>query len=985
MAAHRHREESVNTQLAQLLARYGVAAESETIQASGKQRPDVLFALGGLRVILEGKFGDVPDAEAVVQRDAQRRLDSGICHLAVAIVYPAALRTTSTTHLLTALEIAPLQVRVLSETGATEWTQATPADLLAILRRVQEQLSDDDIVAQAATALTERIETIALLWSGQTATAEKLAAVLGMPAKRGETADECAGRQAMAIKVAALVLANALIFQEQLASSGGDVRLKSLRAYDGAEDPISAIQTHWNWIWTRINYVPIFQIGETILAELPVNPSAISAVRQLIAQAKSICANQSALRHDLMGRIYHWLLHHAKYLGTYYTSVSAATLLLKLTFAQDWPKIDFGDPSVIVDFKVADLACGTGTLLMAAGQAIADNFVEARARDGLSLEEKYWTGLHAALMENTLHGYDVLPSAVHLTASTLGMLSPHVTYRKMNLYIMPMGLQGELPRLGSLEFIATNRVPTQLTLDRGAAETVINEEDQVELAATRTSVSREYLTEASVPQLDLCVMNPPFVRSVGGNLLFGSLADHERAQLQKELKKQVKAHGLAASITAGLGSVFLAIAHDRLKIGGRLAFVLPVALATGEAWGASRELLAHQYHLEWVIVSHDPERPNFSENTDLSEILFIARKRASGEGPGPTRFVNLWHNPHTIYAAMDLAERIRSASVPTLDGQGVCALRNLDGRPLGEVLELPPTENAAQWLGVQFAQSWTVRAAAHLNAGLLAVPAQAPVQVPLCRLDSLGALGYDRRDIHDAMTVSPDLWSPYRAFWNHKAKLVNCLHQEPNAYLQPRTTAASGRRLKDAGTITASAGRVLLVERLWPITHRVLAVGFDEPVLGNTWWALQTTLTTEQEQVLLLWLNSTPALLLFLARRVSTRSAWMQVKKPAWAAMPVLDVRALPTDTLATLARAYQRLAEQPLKALAKLKDDTTRAQIDAALGAALGWPDLRKLRELLATEPGLTGYSLSPQPKPDQTERCQPDDPEHHLQMRLI
>ena len=40
-------------------------------------------------------------------------------------------------------------------------------------------------------------------------------------------------------------------------------------------------------------------------------------------------AEQAAFRHDLMGRIYHWLLHHAKYLGTYYTSVSSATLLLK--------------------------------------------------------------------------------------------------------------------------------------------------------------------------------------------------------------------------------------------------------------------------------------------------------------------------------------------------------------------------------------------------------------------------------------------------------------------------------------------------------------------------------------------------------------------------------------------------------------------------------------------------------------------------------
>lgn len=104
-------------------------------------------------------------------------------------------------------------------------------------------------------------------------------------------------------------------------------------------------------------------------------------------------------------------------------------------------------------------------------------------------------------------------------------------------------------------------------------------------------------------------MNPPFVRSVGGNLLFGSLEKVEREVLQKELKKRVKK--VKASITAGLGSVFVAIADKHLKENGRLAFVLPAALASGEAWGASRGLIADNYHLEVVVVSYEPQRPNF--------------------------------------------------------------------------------------------------------------------------------------------------------------------------------------------------------------------------------------------------------------------------------------------------------------------------------------------------------------------------------------
>lgn len=467
-------------------------------------------------------------------------------------------------------------------------------------------------MAESAAKLSARIESIAELWSGQGATCDRLSNLLGMPAKRGETPIEREARRTTATKVASLVLANAMIFQEQLAASGGDGRVDSLRSYETDPDPAASLKSHWHWIWTRINYVPIFQVGEAILGDLPVSQSAIASIRWLMAEAKEICANQSALRHDLMGRIYHWLLHHAKYLGTYYTATSSATLLLKLTFAHDWQGQDFGSPKKLANFAVSDLACGTGTLLMASAQALTDQFIISRVKTGRTLAETDLKHLHETLMENVLYGYDVLPSAVHLTASTLGMLAPHVTYRKMNLFVMPMGVDGRSKRLGSLDFIAHNKVSTQLALDNSQME------------IKQTGIASEHYAVAEVPTLDLCVMNPPFVRSVGGNLLFGSLPDDERAKLQEELKKRAK--DIPASITAGLGSVFLAIGDKHLRVGGRLAFILPVALSTGEAWGTSRKLLADGYHLETVIVSHDAERPNFSENTDLSEIMFIARK-----------------------------------------------------------------------------------------------------------------------------------------------------------------------------------------------------------------------------------------------------------------------------------------------------------------------------------------------------------------------
>ena len=51
----------------------------------------------GLRVVIEGKFEDDPNAEQIVLEDARKRVRSGIAHIAAAVVYPISLRSTPTT------------------------------------------------------------------------------------------------------------------------------------------------------------------------------------------------------------------------------------------------------------------------------------------------------------------------------------------------------------------------------------------------------------------------------------------------------------------------------------------------------------------------------------------------------------------------------------------------------------------------------------------------------------------------------------------------------------------------------------------------------------------------------------------------------------------------------------------------------------------------------------------------------------------------
>lgn len=949
MARLRNREEVINTQLALVVSKLGVKADAETIHLHGIHRPDVLFELRGLRVVIEGKFDDNSAAAELVSKDARHRVQSGIAHLAVAVVYPIELRTTTTTEIFDALTTSELKFRIISEhQEGKDWHEGSPSTLMDALRRAQEALTEDNIVEQTAISLSTKLEGIAQLWAGHPGALVRLSVILGLGAPVGETKKEAADRGETIAKVAALVLANAYIFQEQLAKT--DERVETLRSTSKQPDVIGYTSDHWRWIWENINYVPIFQLGERVLNELPADSGSTSTVKLLLSEAQAICTKQTALRHDLMGRIYHWLLHHAKFLGTYYTSVSAATMLIKLAMDSDWPQ-DFGSAKDLSNFKIADLACGTGTLLMASAQAITDKYIRARAADGRTITDKDLSVLHSTIMQNMLYGYDVLPSAVHLTASTLALLAPEVAFRQMNLFVMPMGLDHQIPRLGSLDFIDGGEVKTQFSLDDTQLDTI------------RTGASKSRYVNAKVPKLDLCVMNPPFVSSRYGNLLFGSLPG-ERAALQKELRR--RAREMSVSATAGLGALFVPLADKHVKPGGRIAFVLPIALATGESWSSVRKFIADRYQLEVVVTSHDAQRVNFSENTDLSELLFIARKRSKSESTGTTSYVNLWRNPRSVHESLDQTTRISSAISKRRGKKDWSQIVRSTTGIIGEITNLPSPGGYDNWTGAIFAQSSLMKIYWALDRDFeLRIPNEKVTKIALCALGDLGSLGYDARDIADAFEVdrAAENWTPYAGFWDHDARVVLTLAQKPNAYLAARSEPIKGRKLKSAKAVWAKAGRILLVSRLRMNTHKVIATGFQKKAIGNTWWSFDDSdLDDVQSKALLLWLNSSLGILQYFGRRAITQGAWMQMKKPAWSSMPVLNVKALSSVQLTLLSGAYDKISSQALGPIAGLERDDVRQKIDAAVEKVLRLPDLSDLRHLLAREPGLSAKAINPQ-----------------------
>ena len=745
-----------------------------------------------------------------------------------------------------------------------------------------------------------------------------------------------------ALRIACLVLFNALAFQDRLAECRDDVPTSKEALRRGP----AGIQDGWQTICDEIDYVPVFKIAGQIADVLRNGPEDVQrSVMSLLIQAAE--DTRSIEGHDLAGRLFHTLLTDAKFTGAYYTSVPAATMLAQLVF-EGWPNgVDWKDHEYPASLNVADIACGTGTLLMAvAGEA------ERRHKSAGGSNSP---ALHKAMVEQALHGYDVQLSAVHFAATSLAMLNPEIQFNRMKLYVMPLGAGGSDVSLGSLNFLGTSEAFVQQVLSPDMFEGPPQQVERVSGGGTQEVGS------VVLPDLDLAIMNPPFTRSVGGNLLFGSLPEGERRKLQAELSKRLKQ--FSATGTAGLGAPFVAAAAPKLRPGeGRLALVLPATVCTGPSWEQTRALIQRDFTLDMVITSHDPQRWNFSDSTDLSEALLIATRRPEQTDGTEHRtvFVNLWRNPSGVADAHLMAQAIADTAPAPVESTGT-ALLNFDNLDVGELLSMSGADLSPDlWHGVQFARVDVLRCALRLmRVGEVVVPGQSKTaSIPLCQLDELGQIGPDRRRIVDGFDHTETV-TAYPFVEDHDTAMRRSIvAQGPDSYLAPLVQPRGGQKPGYGDHLWKQAGQLLLAERLRLNTARITAMWVDRAVLSNVWWPFKAE-NRDSEKALALWINSSLGVLTLLANRTSTEGAWAALKKGDLQKLPVLDVRALTAEQTQGLIDLFDHIAGMEFARLPEMAECPARRALDNGLSAVLGLPDLSKLRELLATEPVVSNKRL--------------------------
>ena len=213
------------------------------------------------------------------------------------------------------------------------------------------------------------------------------------------------------LRMAATIMINALVFHQNLAGQHGVKNLTQVASADGVLTQSNVLK-EWQKILS-VNYWSIFNIASDLLRSINPPNMAVDALRVMSRTADRLVGLGVSQSHDLAGTVFQRLIADRKFLATFYTRPESATLLAHLAIPDDG---DWGDdPERVKDFRIADYACGTGTLIHAAYRR---------------LNQLHWLAggkpekLHAHMMENALTACDVLPSSVHLTASMLSSSHP---------------------------------------------------------------------------------------------------------------------------------------------------------------------------------------------------------------------------------------------------------------------------------------------------------------------------------------------------------------------------------------------------------------------------------------------------------------------------------------------------------------------------------------------------------------------------------
>ena len=437
--------------------------------------------------------------------------------------------------------------------------------------------------------------------------------------------------RANACTVSVLLLMNAALLHARLEdarSQAGDlVRVGRLTDAATGSEPVKVLREAWTAV-LRYDYEPVFRPALDVLEALAAADAqggVNQAVRAVAAWARENAALYVSMGMEYAGELFSRVLGNQASDGAYFTRQPAARLLAELALDASG-ETAWADRRTWKRLKMADLACGSGTLLNAWLEAM-----KARIRKAGG-DERTTAEFHKYAVERLATGLDINPVSLQMAAGRMTLGNVLVDYRKMGLRAMPYGpIKGEAVRLGSLELLTDEDIV-------GAAQAVGDASgDEQDQGALFESAAVDPEVVQDVADRRIVIMNPPFTANDKKGRKFNPRV--VKALQQRELRIRDR---LAVSDADGAGvidansirTMFTPLAEKVLAgDGGVLATIMPVTACTGTSGLRERRFLASRFHVDMIVCSHDPREPNLSTHTSINECMLIAR-RDKARNPG---------------------------------------------------------------------------------------------------------------------------------------------------------------------------------------------------------------------------------------------------------------------------------------------------------------------------------------------------------------
>ena len=754
-------------------------------------------------------------------------------------------------------------------------------------------------------------------------------------------------------QMAMLIISNALVFQSSLARTPDLEAVPSLSELtaDYGQLDSDEILRAWREI-QKVNYAPIFNVAYNLVQTLAADDKLVGEILSVLRDtARELERMGLAQEHELAGIVFQKLIDNRKILKANYTRPESSALLCALVL----PELK-GDPKKL---KIADFACGTGSLLNGVYQRLLMLYEQAGG-EGKTV--------HQYMMEKNLVGCDILPNAAHLTASIIASTYPDVRIGGTRIHTMPYGTPRAdgLYAIGALNLLSDP--PGTLPLNLSTTETTTGQ-------GAETTNLREAFWHG---EFDIVIQNPPYTRSGADsntNLPKSIFADKkDTAAMQASRRAQGRRLG---GNNPGAGPDFVDLADRMLKRNGTMAFVLPTTAITGSSWQNVRKLWTEEYHNVLVITIANAATKNcaFSADTNMAECLIIATKGKSKD-TGRATFVCLERCPDGELEAQEIAKIIYGINcVHQLeDGINRGNPIHIGDDVIGFVISAPLTSGAVGWPISRVRDITAIQSAYQLTNGQLRLPRQkAPIDLPICFLSDVAQFGADHRDIHDpgkrgAFDIEdgcPDT-AEYPCLWHLNSKVQRSMVVLPDAHAFIRSHAETKAR-----AILELNSRVHFNIDLRFNSHSLLVAFTEQKAIGVD--SMPNIVFKEKQiydYIWALWSNSTLGLLCYWLICGKQQAGRGRSSKAALDSMSTLDVRQLSDKALTTAECIFKELKDQKMLPFNQMDADPVRHELDRRLlSEVLGIteeerPDVHKglalLRKMLCKEPSIHGGKKS-------------------------